>query len=69
MDYIDVVRKFLKIIRERDAQLTETLKSGSIQDHEQYQRIIGELSGLSFAEFTIKALLENEISLWEDEDE
>mgnify|MGYP003115382941 CR=1 FL=1 len=69
MDYIDLVRKFLKLVRERDAQLTETLKSGSIQDHEQYQRIIGELSGLSFAEFTIKALLENEISLWEDEDE
>ncbi len=69
MDYIDLVRKFLKLVRERDAQLTETLKSGSIQDHEQYQRIIGELSGLSFAEFTIKDLLENEISLWEDEDE
>ena len=69
MDYIDLVRKFLKLVRERDAQHTETLKSGTIQDHEQYQRIIGELSGLSFAEFTIKALLENEISLWEDEDE
>ena len=69
MDYIELVRKILKLVRERDAQLTETLKSGSIQDHEQYQRIIGELSGLSFAEFTIKALLENEISLWEDEDE
>jgi|TARA_R100001510_G_C7609990_1_gene173853 hypothetical protein len=69
VDYIDLVRKFLKLVRERDAQLTETLKSGSIQDHEQYQRIIGELSGLSFAEFTIKDLLENEISLWEDEDE
>ena len=63
MDYIDVVRKFLKIIRERDEQRTKTLKSGSIQDHEQYQRIIGELTGLSFAELTIKDLLDNKEDL------
>lgn len=59
MEYIDLVRKFLKLVRDREEQLTETLKSGSIQDHEQYQRVVGELSGLSFAEFTIKDLLDN----------
>ena len=59
MEYIDLVRKFLKLVRDREEQLTKTLKSGSIQDHEQYQRVVGELSGLSFAEFTIKDLLDN----------
>lgn len=59
MEYIDLVRKFLKLVRDREEQLTETLKSGSIQDYKQYQRIVGELSGLSFAEFTIKDLLDN----------
>lgn len=59
MEYIDLVRKFLKLVRNREEQLTKTLKSGSIQDHEQYQRVVGELSGLSFAEFTIKDLLDN----------
>jgi hypothetical protein len=59
VEYIDLVRKFLKLVRDREEQLTETLKSGSIQDHEQYQRVVGELSGLSFAEFTIKDLLDN----------
>jgi|TARA_R100000482_G_scaffold35957_3_gene12075 hypothetical protein len=63
MEFIDLTRKFLKIVRERDAQLTETLKSGSIQDHEQYQRIVGELSGLSFAENTVIDLLENKEDL------
>lgn len=59
MEYIDLVRKFLKLVRNREEQLTKTLKSGSIQDHEQYQRVVGEISGLSFAEFTIKDLLDN----------
>jgi hypothetical protein len=59
MEYIDLVRKFLKLVRDREEQLTKTLKSGSIQDHEQYQRVVGEISGLSFAEFTIKDLLDN----------
>jgi hypothetical protein len=59
VEYIDLVRKFLKLVRDREEQLTKTLKSGSIQDHEQYQRVVGELSGLSFAEFTIKDLLDN----------
>jgi len=59
VEYIDLVRKFLKLVRDREEQLTKTLKSGSIQDHEQYQRVVGEISGLSFAEFTIKDLLDN----------
>jgi hypothetical protein len=59
VEYIDLVRKFLKLVRDREEQLTETLKSGSIQDYKQYQRIVGELSGLSFAEFTIKDLLDH----------
>lgn len=50
MDPIYLVEKFLKELRERQNDLTEVLRTGGVQDWEGYQRILGELSGLSSAE-------------------
>jgi hypothetical protein len=43
-------------LRERQADLTQTLATGGAQDFVQYQRIVGEISGLNFAEQEITAL-------------
>jgi hypothetical protein len=50
MDPIYLVHKVLKEIRQRQDDLTDVLKTGGVQDWEGYQRILGELSGLSSAE-------------------
>ncbi len=39
----------LQKYRERIDSLTQTLASGSIENFEQYQRVVGEINGLSFA--------------------
>ena len=50
MDPIYLVQKVLKEIRQRQDDLTGILKTGGVQNWEGYQRILGELSGLSSAE-------------------
>lgn len=50
MDPIYLVEKVLKELRERQNDLTEVLRTGGVQNWEGYQRILGELSGLSSAE-------------------
>ena len=50
MDPIYLIEKSLKQIRQREADLTEVLATGGVADWEGYQRILGELSGLSLAE-------------------
>ena len=50
MDPIYLVQKVLKEIRQRQDDLTDVLRTGGVQDWEGYQRILGELSGLSSAE-------------------
>lgn len=40
--------KLRKQILERQEQLKETLAGGGIQNFESYQKIVGEISGLSF---------------------
>ena len=50
MDPVYLVQKVLKELRQRQADLTEVLKTGGVQDWEGYQKILGELSGLSSAE-------------------
>ncbi len=51
--------KLRKLIAERKEQLTETLANGGVQDFESYQKIVGEISGLSFTEFLIRDLLKD----------
>jgi len=49
----------LRKYRERKNALTQTLAAGSIENFEQYQRIVGEIAGLSFAEQEIQSLHSN----------
>jgi hypothetical protein len=49
----------LQKYRERIDSLTQTLASGSIENFEQYQRIVGEINGLSFAIAEIQTIHSN----------
>ena len=51
-----MLEKLRKLIAERQQQLTETLAAGGVQDFESYQKIVGEISGLSFTELLIRDL-------------
>jgi len=59
MDYIKVVEYLLKKYRDRISSLEETLSSGSVANYEQYQRVVGEISGLRSAEQEIIDLQRN----------
>tara|TARA_R100000935_G_scaffold3666_2_gene9238 strand:+ start:353 stop:529 length:177 start_codon:yes stop_codon:yes gene_type:complete len=52
-----MLEKLRKLIAERQEQLTQTLTAGGVQDFESYQKIVGEISGLSFTETLIRDLL------------
>jgi len=56
MDFIKYSEFLLRKFRERQDDLTQTLAAGGAQDFVQYQRIVGEISGLNFAEQEITAL-------------
>jgi hypothetical protein len=57
VDPVFVIEKSLRSLRQRQDDLTEVLKTGGVQDWEGYQRVLGELSGLSSAENIILDLL------------
>ena len=59
MDHILATEHLLRKYRERKEALTQTLASGSIENFEQYQRIVGEIAGLNFAELEIQTLHSN----------
>jgi|TARA_R110000796_G_scaffold135685_1_gene251755 hypothetical protein len=59
MDYIMVTEHLLRKIRERKDALSQTLAAGSIEDFNQYQRVVGEIAGLSFVEQEIQTLHSN----------
>tara|TARA_R100001377_G_scaffold38729_1_gene21585 strand:- start:39 stop:236 length:198 start_codon:yes stop_codon:yes gene_type:complete len=59
MDYIMVTEHLLRKIRERKNALSQTLAAGSIEDFNQYQRVVGEIAGLSFVEQEIQTLHSN----------
>ncbi len=59
MDYIKFVEYLLKKYRDRISSLEETLSSGSVANYEQYQRVVGEISGLRSAEQEIIDLRKN----------
>ena len=56
MDFIKYSEYLLRKLRERQDDLAQTLATGGAQDFVQYQRIVGEISGLNFAEQEITAL-------------
>ena len=59
MDYILATEHLLRKYRERKEALTQTLASPSVENFEQYQRIVGEIAGLSFSEQEIQTLHSN----------
>ena len=59
MDFIKTSEHLLRKLRERKYDLSQSLASGSANDYVQYQRIVGEISGLNFAEQEITTLLGN----------
>ena len=56
MDFIRFSEHLLKRIRERQEVLKTTLASGNAQDFDQYRFMVGQISGLSFAEREIVSL-------------
>ena len=50
MDPLYIIDKVLRELRQRQEDLTEILVTGGVKDWEAYQKILGELSGLSSAE-------------------
>ena len=40
----------LRKLRERQQELSQALASGNAQDYSHYVRVVGEISGLNFAE-------------------
>jgi len=56
MDFIRFSEHLLKQIRERQEVLKTTLASGNAQDFDQYRFMVGQISGLSFAEREIVSL-------------
>ena len=59
MDFLKYSEYLLRKLRERQDDLAQTLATGGAQDFVQYQRIVGEISGLNFAEQEITTLLGN----------
>ena len=56
MDWLTATEFLLKQSRKRQEELKNMLSVGGIRNFEQYQRIVGELSGLNFIENEIIGL-------------
>ena len=50
MDWLETTEFLLKQFRKRKQELSALLASGVAKDYPQYQRIVGEITGLEFAE-------------------
>lgn len=59
MDVVSLARKLYKLLGERESDIADTLSTGGARDWEQYQALVGEIRGLSFARQELRALLEN----------
>ena len=56
MDWLTATEFLLKQSRKRQEELKNTLSVGGVRNFEQYQRIVGEISGLNFIENEIIGL-------------
>ena len=66
MDVADFAKYVYKLLEQREEQIALMLTSGSVQNFEQYQRMVGEVQGLVYAKEEIKSLLEKNIDDVED---
>jgi hypothetical protein len=46
MDVADFAKYVYKLLEQREQQVADMLTSGSVQNFEQYQRMVGEVQGL-----------------------
>jgi hypothetical protein len=58
MSVVSLSKSLYKVLREREAEITEALASGSAKNWESYQNMVGEIRGLAFAVEELRALLE-----------
>jgi len=56
MDWLTATEFLLKQSRKRQEELKNTLSVGGVRNFDQYQRIVGEISGLNFIENEIIGL-------------
>ena len=66
MDVVDFAKHMYKLLRTRESELADALAHGAARDWEQYQSLVGEIRGLTYAREEIKALLENHADDVED---
>ena len=66
MDVADFSKRVYNLLADREEQIAVMLTSGSVQNFEQYQRLVGEVQGLVYAKEEIKTLLEKTIDDVED---
>lgn len=57
IDTISFAEYLLKEIRAQIASRSETMAYGQVKDWESYQRVVGEITGLTLTENSIKDLL------------
>ena len=66
MDVADFAKYIYKLLAQREDQIALMLTSGGVQNFEQYQRLVGEVQGLTYAKEEIKSLLEKNLDDVED---
>ena len=57
MHSVELVQFILKIIRERASELSDQITTGSVEDWNIYQNIVGQLQSLGFVESEIQSLI------------
>jgi len=66
VDGIEFARYMLKVLKDREEDISHALSNGAAQDWEQYKSLVGEIRGVAFAREEIKALLEKNADDVED---
>ena len=66
MDVVDFAKHIYKMLQRREEDISIIIKSGGIQDMENYRLLIGELQGLTYAKEEMKTLLEKNYEDGED---
>lgn len=57
MQDFEVIQHVLTIVRERQADLGSQLLTGSVENWEIYQNIVGQLQSLSYVESEVKSIM------------
>jgi len=57
MQDFEVIQHVLKIVRERQEDLGSQLLTGSVENWEIYQNIVGQLQSLSYVESEVKSIM------------